>query len=253
MHIGNAAAQIAPAVAIEVNGTFIVVIGEELRLADFAGPGAAHFIGVQIATLDKLKGCHQLRAEFFRPAGNPRPGWQGTAPSAGRPILAPKSVSRAQKATITGAGTPNCFLDAGKDGLVFLDQFRPVLDAVIGDHAGLEFKKALGEDILGPVLLDDAGVVGDAIENGKRLAAYALGGCLLVKGLDESRKSQSHCFRSRGLGLISGQRKTALAQSTAHKSFDFNIPKLPNFLSGYSSLESKSRPCLMAAMQLSTD
>ena len=86
---------------------------------------------------------------------------------------------------------------------MFLDQFRAVLDAVIGDHAGLEFKKALGEDILRPVLLDDAWVVGDAIESRKRLAAQALGRGLLVKGLDEAGKAGAVVSAVRRLGLSS--------------------------------------------------
>ena len=110
---------------------------------------------------------------------------------------------------------------------MFLDQFRPVLDAVIGDHAGLEFKKALGEDILGPVFLDDAGVISDAIENGKRLAADALGGGLLVKGLDEAGKAAAIVSAVRGLGLISCQEEYRTGTGHGAQKLRFQHSKTP--------------------------
>ena len=86
---------------------------------------------------------------------------------------------------------------------MLLDQFCPVLDAVVRDHAGLKFKKALGENILGAIFLDDAGIISCGIENGERLAAYPLGGCLLMKCLDEAWKAAAVVSASCGLRLIS--------------------------------------------------
>ncbi len=41
-HVGHAAHQIAPAVAVVVHRVLEVVRGQELRLAELAGPGADH-------------------------------------------------------------------------------------------------------------------------------------------------------------------------------------------------------------------
>jgi hypothetical protein len=201
-YIGNAAAQVAPAIAIKINSAFIIVVGEELGLANFPGPGTAHFIGVQIATLDEFEGGHQLRAEFFRPAAIPGQGGKGLDRRQIASVGSKISFQSPEGNDYRGGNTKLLF-NAGEGALVFLDQFRPVLDAVIGDHAGLEFKKALGEDILGAVFLDDASIISCGIENGQRLAANALGGCLLVKGLDETAEATAIVSAGFGTGLIS--------------------------------------------------
>ena len=196
-------------------------------MADFAGPGAAHFFGLQITALNEFKGGHQLRAEFFRPAAIPGQGGKGLNRRQVARVGAEIGFQRPEGNNDRSRNT-KLFFNAGKGGLVFLDQFRPVLDAVIGDHAGLKFQKALGEDILRPVFLDDAGVIGGGIENGERLPAYALGGGLLVKGLDEAGKATAIVSAGCGLGLISCHQENAPAHSIAVKNLDFSIPKLLN-------------------------
>jgi 3-hydroxyacyl-CoA dehydrogenase / enoyl-CoA hydratase / 3-hydroxybutyryl-CoA epimerase len=64
-HVGDAADQVAPAVAIEVDGEALVVGSEELGLADLAGPGAAHLRGAQVAAVDDPQRRHQLVLEHL--------------------------------------------------------------------------------------------------------------------------------------------------------------------------------------------
>src|ERR1700716_2900832 len=51
-HIGGATQEIPAAIAIEVDGELDVGGWHELGLAEFAGPGAAHFRRREIAALD---------------------------------------------------------------------------------------------------------------------------------------------------------------------------------------------------------
>ena len=67
-HVGLGVDQVAAAVAVAVDGEAQVVLGEELRLADFAGPGAAQLLGLHVAAVDDGQRREQLFGEEGRAA-----------------------------------------------------------------------------------------------------------------------------------------------------------------------------------------
>src|SRR5271156_2402208 len=62
-HVGRAAQEVATAVRVEIDGELDVVRRHELGLADFAGPGAVHFGGTQVAAVDDPERIQQFAAE----------------------------------------------------------------------------------------------------------------------------------------------------------------------------------------------
>ena len=60
--------EIAAAVAVVVDRVLEVVRGQELRLAELAGPRADHLRGRQVAAVDDAQRVHQLAAEHLRAA-----------------------------------------------------------------------------------------------------------------------------------------------------------------------------------------
>src|SRR5207248_9178248 len=66
-HVGNAVAQVAAAVAVEIDAALDIVGREELHLADFARPGAHQLFGRQVAAIENLKSGEELRPELLRP------------------------------------------------------------------------------------------------------------------------------------------------------------------------------------------
>ena len=95
----------AIAVAADVDRVFQIRRGQELRLADFTGPGAAHPRGRQIAALNYLQCIQQLRVKAFRP---PAIVGQRGERAEGR-IIARAGAEpglRPQIETSTGPGTP---------------------------------------------------------------------------------------------------------------------------------------------------
>ena len=68
---GIAALQIAVAVAVEIHGGFVVFLGQELGVADLAGPGAHHVLEFEIALVIEDQRADQLFAELLGAAAVP--------------------------------------------------------------------------------------------------------------------------------------------------------------------------------------
>ena len=62
-HVGHAVDEIALAVAVIVDAVLVVFRRHHLRLAEFAGPGADHVLGPQIAALDQAQRIEKLPAK----------------------------------------------------------------------------------------------------------------------------------------------------------------------------------------------
>ena len=65
-HVRHAGDQIAAAIAVAIDGVFVVGRRQELGLADFAGPFADHLRGRHVAAIDDAQGRHQFGLEFLR-------------------------------------------------------------------------------------------------------------------------------------------------------------------------------------------
>ena len=80
-------------------------------------------------------------------------------------------------------------LDAREGVGVFLEQALALLHPVVRHHAAGEFQKALREDALPAVGVDDLLVVADAIERGERTGRDAGRRGLLLERFEPGRKA----------------------------------------------------------------
>ena len=71
--MGGVVNEVAPSVAVKIDGVFEIGRRHELGGADFSRPGAAHLRRRHVATLNNSQGVHQLRAESDRIGGSRRP------------------------------------------------------------------------------------------------------------------------------------------------------------------------------------
>ena len=104
-HVRHAAHEVAAAVAVIVDRAFHVVGGDELHLADLAGPGPDHVLRGEVAAVEQHQCRHELGAEHVRPAAVI--GKRGERLQ--RPLVAEIGAEiglQPQKATMTGPGTP---------------------------------------------------------------------------------------------------------------------------------------------------
>ena len=79
----------------------------------------------------------------------------------------PKSVSSAQNAAITGAGTPNCCSTRWNSGAVLGDALDAAVDAMLRHHAVGEFQEGLREDLLAAILVHHLLVVDHQVRGGR--------------------------------------------------------------------------------------
>src|SRR5271169_646421 len=151
----------AIAVAVDVDRVFQIRRGQELRLADFTGPGAAHPRGRQIAALNYLQCIQQLRVKAFRP-----------------PAIVGQRGQRAEGRIITRAGAepgleapdrdqhrprdPVALFDPLKRARVPQQQSFAFLDPERGDVFPSEAFETLSECPLTAIVRDHVIVVGKA-------------------------------------------------------------------------------------------
>ena len=161
MTSGCAAAQVDLAVTVAVDALFEIVLGQDLGLADLAGPGALD-VGRQDAEVDQLQQRHQLRPKQLRPAAIMRKRGQRVE----RPEIAlhgaeiglqrPERGDHRRRHAVLRLG-------AREHVGIFLEVRRALLQAVGVDHAAGELDEGLGEHALRAVALDhvriDRGVV----------------------------------------------------------------------------------------------
>ena len=170
--VGCAAAQVDLAVTVAVDAFFEIVLGQDLGLADLAGPGALD-VGRQVPRSISFSSA----ISCGRNSSGRRQSCDSVASASSvlkSPCTAPKSVSSAQNAATTGGGTPYSRLGAREHVGIFLEVRRALLQAVGVDHAAGEFDEGLGEHALRAVALDHVRIDRGVVE---RLLALA-GRCL---------------------------------------------------------------------------
>ena len=164
-YVGRATQEIAHAIAVVIDGVFIIFRRHHLRLAEFAGPRAGHFLGMQIAALDEPQRVEKLSAEAVRAA-----------------TVIGKRGDRAQRAVVAHIGAEvalqsperhdhrrrhaELLVDPFEYRCIGLDQSRAALNAVGGGHAIGKFQKCLGEHALTAIDIHDALIVGEKRRGG---------------------------------------------------------------------------------------
>ena len=185
-HVGRAAQQIAAAVAVVIDRIVEIMRRQKLRLAEFAGPGADHFVGRQIAAVDDLQRGDGLVREHLRAAA-----------------IIGQRHQRAQRRQIAHVGAEIAFqspergdhrrrhaiflFGARERRRIGLDRGLALLHPVGRGHAAGEFGEHLPEHALAAVAVDDALVV-DEIRRGFRDRAlrHAGGDGLLLQVGEEA-------------------------------------------------------------------
>jgi len=154
-HVRDAMDEVAPTVAVEVDGVFEIRGRRELRLADFAGPGADHLGRRKVAALDHPQGVEQLLAEHL-----------GTSTVVGERHQRAQHRQIAVVGAEVGLQSPEgdddrrrhaeLLLDAREQRGVAFDPARTGLQPMAVRHAAGELQEALLENFLSAVLVDDA-------------------------------------------------------------------------------------------------
>ena len=104
---------------------------------------------------------------------------------------------------MTGPGTPNSCSIRAKVSACFLSRLLPCAHPVVGHHAAGEFQKALREDALPAVGVDDLLVVADAVERGERAGRDAGRAASCLKAASQAEKPAAlspHCCALAGTG-----------------------------------------------------
>ena len=188
--------QVPLAVAVIVDGEVEIVGRDELHLPDLAGPRAFHVAGREIAAVENFQRREELGAELVRPAaivGERRQRLQRAEIAE----IGAEIRLQSPEADDDRAGHAELLLDARESVGVLLEQALALLHPVVGHHAAGEFEKALREDALAAVGVDDLLVVADAVERGERAGGDALRRGLLLEGSRARPKSRRRCRRTR--------------------------------------------------------
>ena len=154
-HVGHALDQVAPPVAVIVDGAAVILRRHHLGLAELARPRADHLLRTQVAALDHAQCVEQARAEQLRPAA-----------------VIGERRQRRQHVLLAGAGAEVAFqaperddhrrrhaeilLDALEQIVMLLDQLAALLKAVGRDQLLGEVEEVLREEPLAAVDIDDA-------------------------------------------------------------------------------------------------
>ncbi len=159
-HVGRAVQEIAAAVAVVIDGIGEIMRRQELRLSQFAGPGADHFVRRQVATVDDLQRGDGFARETF-----------------GAAAVIGQRNQRTQRRQVAHVGAEIAFqspergddgrrhavllLGAGKGSRMRLDRGLALLHPIDCGHAPGELGEHLPEYALAAVAVDDSLVVNE--------------------------------------------------------------------------------------------
>src|SRR5215472_535343 len=164
---------------IAANRIFQIGRRQELGLADFAGPGAAHLGRVHVAAFDNLQRGDQFAAEFVRPAAIVSERRQ-RADGRIMPAVGAKIRFHSPDRNQHRAGHAILLLDTAERGGI-LQHHPPAAPHPRRHHAPRELVEALPEYALGVIAGDDARIVAHAAQRrlDRRLRNAFAGGLLL--------------------------------------------------------------------------